>query len=227
MGKIRAADLQKLQKSLAFFVRVFQAERPTVVVADIHVSKGPGKGKSNKKKVSLRAVSIPVVRLNGLHGHSRFLKELLAMDHGGDYSYWEPHLKRRLIRLKHLVAGYKDYDSAMVRLMKSVVDTTASKMLVGVSIPLLGVVPKGIDSEAALKEMLEEAGEALFGVAGNLIMDADVILRRLAAVDGRSASMLEYPHNKGAESATVAVPTTIEVPTADATGAKRVSVSNH
>ena len=184
MGKIRASDLQKLQQSLAFFVRAFHSEPPVIATL--------GKGSTKARpKVDRTAVWL---KLNGVHGHARFLKELLAMSHTGDYSYWEPHLKRRLIRLTHFVNGRGDHEGAAGRLMEQLVGSATGKMFVGVEATAVGMPLTSASSEVEAAEVFDALYEMYEAVGDVLMADVGVIMRRLADVDGRSASMLEYPH---------------------------------
>lgn len=211
MGKIRASDLQKLQKSLAEFVRFFHGQPPAWVVEDQSVKPKPmpkpktkAKAKTGAKKpsatkdVQVAVKVIPArVRLNGVHGHARFLKGLLAMSHSGDYSYWEPHLKRRLIRLTHLVNGMGDHEGVVERLMSKMVENVNGQSLIcvlGVGMGMEeGLEMGGLTTQEQAEEALEDLGMDLDTVAYMLMEDVGVIMRRLADVDGTSASMLEYP----------------------------------
>lgn len=183
-GQDQGVGFAEVAKEFGFFVRVFHSEPPVIA------TEGKGSTKA-RPKVDRNAVWL---RLNGVHGHSRFLKGLLSMSHSGDFSYWEPHLKRRLIRLTHFVDGKGEHEGAAGRLMEQLVGSAAGKVFVGVEATAVGIPLTSAGSEEEAVEFFESLHELYEAVAEVLMEDVGVIMRRLADVDGRTASMLEYPH---------------------------------
>lgn len=119
-----------------------------------------------RRFVSVRAAQCPSISAKGVIGTLTFMKRLSRMPHDSDFSEWEPILKRRLIRMLHVLIGYKDFPGFVERLYMT---------------------------EDEVTNHVERCVKAMYNVLQQICDIAGAILKRLADVDGVSGSLHKFP----------------------------------